>query len=60
MFGIDIRVHIAFVICAVVLIAMEMPQRGSGVSAPLGEVLVYALGTYAAWFCGQLMRIVSG
>jgi len=22
-------------------------------------VLGYALGTYAAWFCGQLMRVVA-
>ncbi len=31
--------------------------------APVGVLLAvvgYALGTYAAWFCGQLMRIVSG
>jgi len=31
--------------------------------APVGvllAVLGYALGTYAAWFCGQLMRIVAG
>lgn len=31
--------------------------------APVGvllAVLGYALGTYGAWFCGQLMRVVSG
>jgi len=31
--------------------------------APVGvllAVLGYALGTYAAWFCGQLMRVVAG
>lgn len=31
--------------------------------APVGvllAVLGYALGTYAAWFCGQLMRLVAG
>ncbi len=31
--------------------------------APVGvllAVLGYALGTYGAWFCGQLMRMVSG
>ena len=30
--------------------------------APVGvllAVLGYALGTYAAWFCGQLMRVVA-
>ena len=30
--------------------------------APVGvllAVLGYALGTYAAWFCGQLMRLVA-
>ncbi len=31
--------------------------------APVGVLLAvfgYALGTYAAWFCGQLMRVVAG
>ena len=31
--------------------------------APVGvllAVLGYALGTYGAWFCGQLMRMVAG
>ncbi|WP_308367569.1 MULTISPECIES: DUF819 family protein [unclassified Microbulbifer] len=31
--------------------------------APVGvllAVLGYALGTYAAWFCGQLLRVVAG
>ena len=31
--------------------------------APVGvllAVLGYALGTYGAWLCGQLMRVVSG
>ncbi len=31
--------------------------------APVGVLLAvfgYALGTYAAWFCGQIMRVVAG
>jgi Zn-dependent protease len=50
LFDIDVRVHIAFVLCAIVLIAMEMPRPGSGSSVSLGEVLVHSLGTYAILF----------
>ncbi|MHC5111327.1 MAG: metalloprotease [Planctomycetota bacterium] len=50
MFGIDLRMHILFIIGAVVLIAMEMPKPGSGASVSTGRVLVDALGTYAMLF----------
>ncbi|MCH7839079.1 MAG: hypothetical protein IID38_02430 [Planctomycetes bacterium] len=56
LFDIDIRVHIAFVICAVVLIAMEMSASDSEASAPLGGVLVRALGTYAILFAVVLLH----
>ena len=35
----------------------ESEDRPVGV---LLAVLGYALGTYGAWFCGQLMRVVAG
>ena len=31
--------------------------------APVGvllAVLGYAIGTYAAWFCGQILRVIGG
>ena len=34
LFGIDIRLHIAFVICAIVLVAMEMPKVAAAPSMP--------------------------
>jgi len=49
LFGIDIRVHIVFVICALVLVSMEMPKAGAA-SMPLSKVLTGALGTYAILF----------
>jgi len=48
-FGIDIRVHIAFVLCGVVLVAMEFPRVGPS-AVTLGQALVNALGTYALLF----------
>jgi len=50
LFGIDIRIHIAFVICAVVLVWMEMPKPDSGLDRPFGSVLVNALGIYVLLF----------
>ncbi|RME38604.1 MAG: hypothetical protein D6788_07115, partial [Planctomycetota bacterium] len=50
LFGIDVRVHIAFILCAAVLLAMEMPKPGSGVSRSFGEVFVDAFGTYGLLF----------
>ena len=56
LFGIDIRVHIVFVICAVVLVWMEIPERDSGVDWSLGSVLVNALGIYALLFLIVLLH----
>lgn len=50
LFGIDIRIHVVFILCAVVLVWMEMPHSESGAARPLGPVLVDALGTYALLF----------
>lgn len=50
LFDINIRVHIAFVICAVVLVSMEVRSRGSGSDWTLLELLTDALGTYAILF----------
>ncbi len=50
LFDINIRIHIAFVICAVVLVWMEIPKPDSHVHWSLGGVLVDALGTYALLF----------
>jgi len=48
--SVDIRVHVAFLICAVVLIWMELPKRDSGEPVEIGRVLVDALGTYVLLF----------
>jgi len=50
LFNIDLRVHIAFVICAVIMVWMEIPKKDSGIPWSLGEVLVRSLGTYALLF----------
>jgi len=56
LFDIDIRVHIAFVICVVVVIWMEMPERGSGEHVALGRILIDAVGTYALLFLIVLLH----
>ncbi len=56
LFGIDIRIHIVFVICAVVLVWMEIPKGEGVASRPLGSVLVDALGTYALLFLVVLLH----
>ena len=50
LFDIDIRVHIAFVACAVILVWMQMPKEGDNPSFSIGAALVTALGTYAIMF----------
>ena len=47
-FGIRIRIHVVFVLCAVVLLAME--ARHAPESAGFGRILVDALGVYALLF----------
>jgi Zn-dependent protease len=56
LFGIDIRVHIVFVICAVVLVWMEIPKNGDQVGWSLSRVLMGALGVYAMLFLIVLLH----
>ncbi|MCH7871313.1 MAG: hypothetical protein IID33_06395 [Planctomycetes bacterium] len=56
LFAIDIRIHIAFVFCAVILLWMEMPEPGSGVATVWSRVLVNAFGTYAMLFLIVLLH----
>ncbi len=56
LFGIDIRVHIAFVLCVVVLVSMELPKADSGVDWSLLRVLIDGLGTYAILFLIVLLH----
>ena len=55
LWAIDIRVHIAFVICAVILVWMEIPDKDAG-HFPLVDVLIYSLGTYAILFAIVLVH----
>ena len=50
LWAIDIRVHIAFVICAVVLFWMELPEKESLVQPSLVTMLTDAFGTYVMLF----------
>lgn len=56
LFDIDIRVHIAFVLCAFVLVWMERPEPGSSSSVAWSQVLVDALGVYALLFLIVLLH----
>lgn len=56
LFGIDIRIHVAFVICAVLLVWMEMPERGEPWTRPFPRILTEALGTYALLFLIVLLH----
>ena len=55
LWDIDVRVHIAFVIAAVILVWMELPKEGAS-SVPLGQVLTDALGIYAILFLIVLLH----
>lgn len=54
--GIDVRVHVTFVICAIVLLWMELPKPGSGEAVSLGRAVVDAFGTYAMLFAVVLLH----
>ncbi len=54
--GIDIRVHIAFVLCAVVLFWMELPPKELARDMSLIDVFGGALGTYALLFLVVLLH----
>jgi Zn-dependent protease len=55
-FGIDVRVHIVFVLCALVLISMELPNATQGETWSPGGILGGALGTYALLFAVVLLH----
>ncbi len=56
LFGIDIRIHIAFVLCAVVLIWMQIPDKDAAFRPPLGTILLDAIGIYAILFLVVLLH----
>ncbi len=56
LFGIRMRVHIIFVICAVVLVAMEVHGYEPGSRWSLGRVLIDSLGLYALLFLIVLLH----
>lgn len=56
MFDITIRVHIAFLLCAVVLVWMEMSGADGRTGPSIGRALIDALGTYALLFLIVLLH----
>ncbi len=56
LFDIEIRVHIAFVICVFVLLAMEMPKGDAAGTVPITTTLIRALGGYAILFVIVLLH----
>ena len=56
LFAIDIRVHIAFVIAAVVLVWMELPKPDDPAPVSFATAAVEALGTYAMLFLIVLLH----
>jgi len=56
LFRIDVRVHIAFVLCAFVLIWMERPDPDSTATVAWSGVLVDALGMYGILFVVVLLH----
>lgn len=55
-FGITVKVHIAFIIAALVMISMELPR--DAVSAPISaaRIVLYGLGTYVLLFAVVLFH----
>lgn len=56
LWGIDVRVHVTFVICAIVLLWMELPKPGSTEVVSLGRTVVDAFGTYGLLFAVVLLH----
>jgi Zn-dependent protease len=54
--GIDIRVHVTFLLGAVVLLWMEMPQKGERTLEPFSHILGDAVATYAILFAIVLLH----
>ena len=64
--------HIIFIVCSIIVVVgfgfqpgerIAVAFAGSQKTLPVGvllAVLGYAIGTYGAWLCGQLMRVVAG
>lgn len=50
LFAVTIRVHITFLLGAVILLAMELPERGSDASVDWGFALTATLGGYVLLF----------
>lgn len=48
--AIDIRVHIVFILAAFILLAMELPKKGSSDPRSFGQVAIDSLGIYAILF----------
>lgn len=54
-FGIEVRLHVTFVLCVLFLVWMELPAPGEP-RPPLGELLIEGLGTYALLFVIVLLH----
>ena len=55
LFGIQIRVHIMFVLCALVLVWMQFPEAGAP-RPPLWRIIIDGLGTYTLLFVIVLLH----
>ena len=55
LFGIDIRIHVIFILCVIVLLSMEA-RDAKALNIPFSQVLIYALGTYGLLFLVVLLH----
>jgi len=56
LFDIDIRVHVLFVLCAIVMISLELGPSDVAAIQPFSTTLVNALGTYGLLFLVVLLH----
>lgn len=56
LFAIDIRVHVIFIICALSMLAMELPRPGSAEPVIWSEALLFASGSYLILFALVLLH----
>ncbi len=56
LFGIRIRVHVTLVLCAFVLLALELPKDRAGLSEPFWQLVLHTLGTYGLLFLIVLLH----
>lgn len=54
--GIEIRVHILFVLCAVLMLSLEFPKHGGAASISFFEGLTRAFGSYVILFSVVLLH----